>query len=100
LQSRDNNVRPKKRIPERKCIGCSESKAKNELIRIVRAPDGSISIDFTGKLSGRGAYICRSLSCFRKARKSKRLEHSLESAIPDEVYDGLERKLQQDEDKK
>ena len=78
-----------KKVPERKCIGCSEKKAKNELIRIVRLPDEKgVEIDRTGKKSGRGAYICPSASCLKKARK--RLELNLECKIPDEVFQNLE----------
>ena len=63
-----------KKIPMRKCIGCNESKSKKELVRIVRSPEGEISVDTTGKKNGRGAYICNDAECLRKARKSKRLE--------------------------
>lgn len=85
--------KPKKKIPERQCVGCSEGRPKPELLRVVRSPEGEVSLDFTGKKSGRGAYICRSSSCFKKARKSKRLERSLDCVIPEEVYDALEREL-------
>ncbi len=82
-----------KRIPERKCIGCSEKKAKNELIRIVRLPDGAgVELDRTGKKSGRGAYICPSASCLKKAKK--RLESNLECKIPDEVFEKLEKEIE------
>lgn len=74
----------------RKCLGCMQSFPKKELIRLVRGPDGTVSLDFGGKKSGRGAYICHSLSCFKKARKAKRFEHNLECQIPDEIYDALE----------
>ena len=78
-----------KKIPERKCIGCSEKKAKKDLIRIVRLPDGKgVELDKTGKKSGRGAYICPSASCLKKARK--RLEFNLECNIPDELFQNLE----------
>lgn len=88
-----NSVRRK--IPERKCIGCSEKKAKNELIRIVRLPDGAgVEIDRTGKKSGRGAYICPSGACLKKARK--RLESSLECRIPDEIFEKLELEIERD----
>jgi len=87
------NTKPKKRIPERQCVGCGEGKPKPELLRVVRGPEGDVSLDFTGKKSGRGAYICRSLSCLKKARKSKRLEKNLECSIPDEVYDAMETEL-------
>ena len=82
-----------KRIPLRKCLGCGESKPKNELMRIVRSPDGAISLDLTGKKSGRGAYICRGRSCFVKARKSRRADRCLEVSIPDAVYDLMEREI-------
>ena len=86
--------KPKKRIPERQCVGCGEGRPKNELLRVVRDPDGNISLDFVGKKSGRGAYICKKASCLKKARKSKRLERNLECAIPDEVYDQMEQELE------
>ena len=85
--------KPKKKQPERKCTGCGASFPKKELIRVVRSPEGSISLDFTGKKSGRGAYICRSMACFKKARKAKRLENSLSCAIDDAIYDALEAEL-------
>lgn len=82
-----------KKIPMRKCLGCNEMKPKKELIRAVKSPDGEISIDLTGKKSGRGAYICPDKACLRKARKGKRLEKALETAIPDSVYDAMENEL-------
>ena len=85
--------KPKKRIPERQCVGCSEGRPKPELLRVVRSPEGAVSLDFTGKKSGRGAYICRNTSCLKKARKSRRLEKNLDCVIPDEVYDALEKEL-------
>ena len=82
-----------KKTPERKCIGCSEKKAKNELIRIVRLPyEKRVELDRTGKKSGRGAYICPSASCLKKAKK--RLEASLECKIPDEVFEKLETEIE------
>ena len=78
-----------KKIPLRKCIGCGEMKAKKELIRVVKSPEGEISIDLTGKKSGRGAYICHSKECFSKARKSKRLEKSFSTQISEELYDQM-----------
>ena len=74
----------------RQCLGCNEHKPKIELLRVVRSPEGEISLDFKGKKSGRGAYLCRSVACLKKARKQKRLEQNLECAIPDTVYDELE----------
>lgn len=88
----------KTRIPPmRRCLGCMQSFPKKELIRLVRAPDGSVSLDFHGKKSGRGAYVCRNLACFRKARKSKRFENNLECSIPDEVYSALEGELESEQ---
>jgi len=85
--------KPKKKIPERKCIGCGESGPKNALLRVVRSPEGTISLDFTGKKSGRGAYICKKIACFKKARKAKKLERNLDCLIPDTVYDELEKEM-------
>ena len=78
-----------KKIPQRQCMGCRERKAKKELIRVVRGTDGTVSLDFGGKLNGRGAYICPSVACLQKARKAKSLERSLEVPIPETVYDRL-----------
>ena len=78
-----------KKIPLRTCMGCNEKKPKKELIRIVKNKEGLISIDRTGKLDGRGAYICDSLECLEKLKKSKRLERALESKISEEVYNNL-----------
>jgi predicted RNA-binding protein YlxR (DUF448 family) len=78
-----------KKIPMRKCLGCNEMKPKKELIRAVKSPEGEISLDLTGKKSGRGAYICPDRSCFDKARKGRRLEKALETKIPEEVYDAM-----------
>jgi len=83
-----------KKIPIRQCMGCREQKAKNELLRVVRAPDGTVSLDFRGKASGRGAYICRSADCLRRAVKSRALERSLETAIPEEVYLRLQQQME------
>ena len=83
-----------KKIPIRQCMGCREQKAKNELLRVVRAPDGAVSLDFRGKASGRGAYICRSADCLRRAVKSRALERSLETAIPEEVYLRLQQQME------
>lgn len=77
----------------RMCTGCSESKPKKELVRVVRSPEGEISIDLTGKKPGRGAYICKDVECLKKARKSKRIERNLETPISDEVYNALEKEL-------
>lgn len=79
-------MKPKK-IPMRMCLGCNEMKPKKELIRVVRSPEGDISLDFTGKKSGRGAYICRSSECFNNARKARRLEKSFSCRIDESVYE-------------
>ena len=82
-----------KKIPQRQCMGCRERKAKKELIRVVRGTDGVVSLDFSGKLNGRGAYLCPNGECLKKARRAKSLERSLEVAIPEEVYDRLEKEM-------
>ncbi len=75
------------------CTGCGEQKPKKELVRVVKSPEGEISLDLTGKKSGRGAYVCRDIECLRKARKSKRFERAFSCQIPDEVYDRMEEEL-------
>lgn len=82
-----------KKVPERKCMGCGEKRAKKELIRIVRTPEGNILLDGKGKISGRGVYICPEKSCLEKAKKAKRFERSLETEIPEEVYEDLSKSL-------
>ena len=83
-----------KKIPQRQCMGCRERKAKRELIRVVRSPEGNVSLDFGGKMNGRGAYICPNPECLKRVRKSRALERSLEVAIPEEVYDRLEKEME------
>ncbi len=85
-------LRPRK-IPMRQCLGCNEHKPKRELVRVVRSPEGEVTLDPTGKKSGRGAYICRDIACFKKIRKSGRLSKNLACEIPAEVYDRLEAEL-------
>lgn len=82
-----------KKIPQRQCVGCGEMKAKKELLRVIKTPEEEITIDATGKKNGRGAYICNSVDCFNKAVKSKGLERSLKMSIPAEVYEQLEKEL-------
>lgn len=82
-----------KTIPKRTCIGCNIQKDKKELIRIVKDKDGNISIDKTGKASGRGAYICNNIECLQKAKKSKKLEKAFETKISEEIYSKLEEML-------
>ena len=82
-----------KSLPLRMCLGCREPKPKTDLIRIVKTPEGSILLDGRGKVSGRGAYICRSRACFDKAFRSKALERSLSVSIPEEIYEEILKKL-------
>jgi predicted RNA-binding protein YlxR (DUF448 family) len=76
-----------KKIPMRMCIGCGEMKPKKELIRVVKSPEGDISLDFTGKKAGRGAYLCRSQECLAQAQRSHRLEKSFSCKVEAEVYE-------------
>ena len=78
-----------KKIPQRKCVGCGEMKSKKELIRVVRSPEGDISLDLTGKKAGRGAYVCPDKECITKAYKGHRLEKALEKQVNDDVYKKL-----------
>ena len=87
----------KRKIPERQCLGCNEHKPKPELLRVVRDPEGNVSLDFGGKKSGRGAYICKSLKCLQKARKSGRIQKNLDCSIPEEVLDAMEKELSENE---
>jgi predicted RNA-binding protein YlxR (DUF448 family) len=83
-----------KKIPQRQCMGCRERKAKRELIRVVRGTDGNVTVDFSGKVNGRGAYICPDPECLRKAQKAKSLERSLETPIPEQVYERLIKEME------
>ena len=78
-----------KKIPMRQCMGCRERKAKRELIRVVRTPEGRVQLDFGGKVNGRGTYLCLNPECLKKAMRSRALERQLEVEIPQEVYDLL-----------
>ncbi len=82
-----------KKIPQRQCMGCGEIKNKKDLIRVIRTGEDEILIDATGKKNGRGAYICPSAECLKKAIKSKGLERSLKTTVPDEIYQQLEKEL-------
>ncbi len=82
-----------RKIPERRCSGCGGSFPKRDLLRVVRDPEGNVSLDFTGKKSGRGAYVCKKLACFKKARKAGRFASSLEVAIPEELLDVMESEI-------
>ena len=82
-----------KKVPLRQCIGCGEMKSKKELIRVIKTADEEILLDATGRKNGRGAYLCPSMECMKKAVKSKGLERSFKMAIPKEVYDALDKEM-------
>ena len=96
MGQKEQTQKPKK-IPMRQCLGCNEHKPKKELLRVVRTPERETVLDFTGKRSGRGAYICYNSKCLKLARKSGRIAKNLEIEIPDEIYDGMERELEENE---
>lgn len=83
-----------KKIPMRQCLGCREMKPKRELIRVVRSPEGNISLDFRGKASGRGAYICPDPNCLKKAVKARALERAFSAQIPPEIYEKLNEEME------
>lgn len=83
-----------KKIPMRQCLGCREMKPKRELIRVVRSPEGELSLDFKGKKPGRGAYLCPDPACLQRARKSRALERAFEMTVPAEVYAALEEQME------
>ena len=82
-----------KKEPVRQCLGCNSHKPKREMMRVVRLSDGSVELDLRGKVSGRGAYVCRDINCFKKARRSARIDRALECSIPDEIYDSMEKMI-------
>ena len=82
-----------RRVPMRKCTGCNEMKPKKELVRVVKSPEGEISLDLTGKNNGRGAYVCKDAACLKKAQKAKRIERAFDCAIPDEIFEKMEQEL-------
>ena len=82
-----------KKIPMRMCLGCGEMKPKKDLVRAVKNKEGEISLDLTGKKSGRGAYICKDMECFKKARKARKFEKEFSCKIEDEIYDLMEQEL-------
>jgi hypothetical protein len=84
-----------KKLPLRQCIGCGEMKNKKEMIRVLKTSEDEILLDTTGRKNGRGAYLCPSMECFKKAVKSKGLERSFKMAIPKEVYEALEKEMEQ-----
>ena len=83
-----------KKIPQRQCMGCRERKNKRDMIRVVRQTDGTVSLDFSGKLNGRGAYVCPDPECLNKCRKTRSLDRCLEVTIPEEVYDRLTKEME------
>ena len=83
-----------KKLPMRQCLGCREMKKKKELVRVVRSPEGTVSLDLKGKAPGRGAYVCRSAACLKKALRSKALDRSLQVTIPPELYEALTRQME------
>jgi len=83
------------KIPMRQCVGCREMKAKKELIRVVRSPEGAVNLDFKGKMPGRGAYVCPSQSCLTRARKAKALERAFGIPLPDDVFSALEAQMKE-----
>ena len=83
-----------KKIPMRQCLGCREMKPKRELIRVVRSPEGEISLDFKGKAPGRGAYICPAPACLKQAIKAKALERAFSAQIPEAVYEKLNEEME------
>ena len=83
-----------KKIPQRQCMGCRERKNKKDMIRVVRTTEGTVTLDFSGKLNGRGAYVCPDPECLRKAQKSRSLERCLETPVPQEVYDRLAKEME------
>lgn len=84
-----------RKAPKRQCVGCRTMFEKRDLIRVVKSPEGAISLDFKGKAPGRGAYLCKNAECLKKARRSKALERAFSLSIPDEVYDSLEREMEE-----
>ena len=97
-----------KRVPMRLCTGCGEMKPKKELVRVVKAPDskdengavtaqGGVSLDLTGRKPGRGAYVCRNITCLKAARKARKFERAFSCQIPSEVYDQMEEELTSNE---
>ena len=83
-----------KKIPQRQCIGCGEMKGKKEMIRVIKTAEGEILLDATGRKNGRGAYLCPSEECLKKAIKNKGLERSFKMAIPKDVYESLEKEME------
>lgn len=83
-----------RKVPLRQCTGCGEMKSKKEMLRVLKTAESQVILDATGRKNGRGAYLCFSMECLRKARKNKGLERSLKTNIPEDVYDSLEKELE------
>jgi predicted RNA-binding protein YlxR (DUF448 family) len=90
------NILKQKKIPLRKCISCGENKSKKELLRIVKTNENKVLVDLTGKINGRGAYICSSISCFELAHKNKKISRALKMEIDDELYESLKENIKED----
>lgn len=84
-------MKGEKKIPQRRCCSCMQHFDKGALVRVLRTPEGEVVLDKTCRANGRGAYVCRSAECLTKLRKTRRLEHSLQTAIPEEIYRALEK---------
>ena len=87
-----------KKIPMRQCLGCREMKPKREMLRVVRSPEGEVSLDTRGKKPGRGAYVCPNADCLKKAIKTRALSRALETEIPEEVMQRLAAELEEGKD--
>lgn len=83
-----------KKVPMRKCVGCGKMKNKKELLRVIHTPENELILDTTGRQNGRGAYLCANMDCFQAARKNRGLERSLKMAIPEEIYEELQKEMQ------
>ena len=83
-----------KKVPQRQCLGCRQMRDKKSLIRVVKSPEGTVSLDFGGRANGRGAYVCASLECLKRARKSRALERAFSAQIPPQVYEELDRQME------
>ena len=85
-----------RKIPMRQCLGCRTMFPKRELIRVVRSPEGELSLDFKGKAPGRGAYLCKNIECLKKTRKSRAIERAFEMSVPETVYQALETRMEEE----
>jgi predicted RNA-binding protein YlxR (DUF448 family) len=85
-----------RKIPMRQCLGCRTMFPKRELIRVVRSPEGELSLDFKGKAPGRGAYLCPNPECLKKARKARAIERAFSVSVPEEVYEALEARMEEE----